>query len=234
MENLLLTNYNKVQTKINQAIAQSKFQQKVELIAVSKTFNIDLIKELYTYGQHNFGENYAQELYTKASQLSNLKIVWHFIGAIQSNKIDYIAQKASWVHGLEKAKHTTLLNNNRPLNLPKLNILIEINISGEKNKRGINNIDELLELANIVNTQDNLVLRGLMGIASHSDNMKVIQNQFHQLKTLLEQLKLKGFLVDILSMGMSNDFEPAILCGSNMVRIGRLIFGTRNYSMNRV
>ncbi len=201
----------------------------VTLIAVSKTFGIDAIRELYDLGQHDFGENYAQEFSQKTNELKDLDIVWHFIGNIQSNKIKLIASNAHWVHSISTTKQIIKLAKHRPINLPKLNILLEVNISNEPSRHGVNSYNELLELANLIQSNNNLKLRGLMGIASDTKDNEIIENQFQKLTNMYQQLNRDGFDVDTLSMGMSNDYELAIKNGSTMIRIGSKIFGSRNH-----
>jgi pyridoxal phosphate enzyme (YggS family) len=201
----------------------------VTLIAVSKTFGIDAIRELYDLGQHDFGENYAQEFSQKTNELKDLDIVWHFIGNIQSNKIKLIASNAHWVHSISTTKQIIKLAKHRPINLPKLNILLEVNISNEPSRHGVNSYNELLELANLIQSNNNLKLRGLMGIASDTKGNEIIENQFQKLTNMYQQLNRDGFDVDTLSMGMSNDYELAIKNGSTMIRIGSKIFGSRNH-----
>jgi pyridoxal phosphate enzyme (YggS family) len=218
--NTLEQNYSDVLHKIGT-------NSNIKLIAVSKTFSSTVIRELYDLGQLDFGENYAQEFSQKTEQLKDLDITWHFIGNIQSNKSKLIATHAHWVHSISSAKQIIKLSNQRPLDMAKLNVLLEVNLSGEENRHGVHNFENLIELANIICSTNNLVFRGLMGIASATDNKQLIESQFQQLKTLFDRLVSEGFNVDTLSMGMSNDYDLAIKCGSTMVRIGSLIFGSR-------
>ncbi len=201
--------------------------ENVTLIAVSKTFATNAIKELYDLGQRDFGENYAQEFSQKTSELKDLDIVWHFIGNIQSNKIKLIATSANWVHSISTIKQITKLSEQRPTHLPKLNILLEVNISNEPSRHGVNGYNQLLELVALIRTTSNLQLRGLMGIASDTTDNKVIEEQFHRLTNMFKQLNHDGFDVDTLSMGMSNDYELAIKNGATMIRVGSKIFGNR-------
>ena len=199
----------------------------ITLIAVSKTFGIDAIRKLYDFGQRDFGENYAQEFIQKTNELKNLDIVWHFIGNIQSNKIKLIASSAHWVHSISTTKQITKLSKQRPINLPKLNILLEVNISNEPSRHGVTTYNDLLELSNLIKTSNNLKLRGLMGIAADTTDNEIIEKQFQTLTNMFKQLKRDKFDIDTISMGMSNDYELAIKNGSNMIRIGSKIFGSR-------
>ncbi len=205
----------------------------ITLIAVSKTFGINAIRELYDLGQRDFGENYAQEFSQKSNELEDLDIVWHFIGNIQSNKIKLIATSAHWVHSISTAKQIIKLAKYRPTNLPKLNILLEVNISNEPSRHGIKTYNELIELANLIKTTNNLQFHGLMGIASDTSDTLLIEKQFQKLVNTYKQLTRDGFDVDTISMGMSNDYELAIKNGSTMIRIGSKIFGSRNNSKNQ-
>ena len=199
----------------------------VKLIAVSKTFPSDSIRELYHLGHREFGENYAQEFSQKTSELKDLDITWHFIGNIQSNKIKLIASDAHWVHSISKITQIEKLSRQRPKNLPKLNILLEVNIASEDSRHGVRTYEELVKLAGLIKTTDNLQFRGLMGIASATNDEQIIKNQFQTLKKYFDKLQNAGFDIDTLSMGMSNDYELAIKNGSTMIRIGSKIFGNR-------
>ncbi|MBP9743553.1 MAG: YggS family pyridoxal phosphate-dependent enzyme [Burkholderiales bacterium] len=223
--NQVTINYYNILNKINQ-LANSN--NPLTLIAVSKTFAPNLIIQLYELGQKDFAENYAQELAFKAQQLNNLKINWHFIGNIQSNKIKLISKYASWVHSLSCPKHAILLNTARMAHSKNpLNVLIEVNISHDKNKSGVFNLEEILSLAQVISAHQQLRLRGLMGIASYTNDNKIIAQQFGQLHHFFNQLKIHGYVVDTLSMGMSADYQLAIENGATMLRIGSLIFGSR-------
>ena len=203
---------------------------KVELIAVSKTFPSDLIRQAYTHGQRKFAESYPQELTQKVHELADLTIEWHFIGNIQSNKTKLIATQASWVHTLTKLQHAKRLNDQRPAELSPLQVLIEVNISQEANKQGVNNWQELLQLAQAIIQLPRIKLRGLMGMASASADQQLIRAQFQQLDSYLKQLNTQGLgNFDQLSMGMSADYPLAIETGATLVRIGSNIFGARTY-----
>ncbi|MCC2645870.1 MAG: YggS family pyridoxal phosphate-dependent enzyme [Burkholderiales bacterium] len=227
--NNIITNYYKLKEQIEAICKQNMVSYLVEVIAVSKTFPDSEIRKLHTHtNQKAFGENYVRELQQKSCALTSCLLQWHFIGNIQSNKIKYIANNASWVHSLNCAKHALLLNKKRNV-ATKLNILIEINISHEPGKHGLTNFNEIIELAGIVNTQENLVLRGLMGISGVNADNNTKNQQFSELRQLFNQLKAtSGYEnIDTLSMGMSDDYELAIKNGATMIRIGSLIFGER-------
>lgn len=224
-------NIEKTQAEITSF--EQKYQRalgSVKLLAVSKTKPVSAIEDAYAQGQRLFGENYVQEAADKSQQLTHLKgIEWHFIGPIQSNKTRILAQSMHWVHTLERAKIAQRLNEQRPADLPKLNVCIQINISGEESKSGIS-LAELDELVEIVRNQPNLILRGLMAIpapqVSLADQLDTYQPLYEAYHALAESVET----VDTLSIGMSGDMEAAIASGSSMVRIGTAIFGARNYA----
>lgn len=226
-----MTNINLQITKIREELTQyANDSCAVKLIAVSKTYPIENIQEAYNQAQQQvFGENYPQELANKANQLKNLSLEWHFIGNIQSNKTKLIAENAAWVHTLTSINHAKRLNDQRPTNLDPLQVLIEVNISNEQSKHGLNSLEEIILLAHEINWLPNLKLRGLMGMASATDNVELVKSQFNQLKSYQQQLNEQGFNLDQLSMGMSGDYQQALECGATMIRIGSLIFGERNY-----
>ncbi|RTL12428.1 MAG: YggS family pyridoxal phosphate-dependent enzyme [Neisseriaceae bacterium] len=226
-----MTNINQQITKIREELTQyANDSCAVKLIAVSKTYPIETIQEAYNQAkQLVFGENYPQELAIKANQLKKLSLEWHFIGNIQSNKTKLIAENAAWVHTLTSINHAKRLNDQRPTNLDPLQVLIEVNISNEPSKHGLNSLEEIILLAHQINLLPNLKLRGLMGMASATDNVELIKSQFNQLKSCQQQLNEQGFNLDQLSIGMSGDYRQALECGATMIRIGSLIFGERNY-----
>lgn len=199
----------------------------VGLIAVSKTQPASAIAEAYRLGQRDFGENYLQEALAKQEQLAALDLVWHFIGPIQSNKTKPLAQHFHWVHSVDRRKIAERLNEQRPLESPPLNVLIQVNVSGEASKSGVTP-DQVGELAAAIAQLPRLKLRGLMAIPEDSDDFAVQRQAFHRLRLILEQLDLAG--VDQLSMGMSHDLESAIFEGATWVRIGTALFGPRQTS----
>jgi len=206
-------------------------ENSVQLIAVSKTKPVEDIKEAIAAGQRHFGENYVQEGVSKIIHFTNKQLVWHFIGPLQSNKTKLVSEHFDWVHTIERKKIAQRLNDQRPNNLPPLNVCIQINISGEESKSGVA-VKDALALAQHINSLDNLILRGLMTIGQRSDDNKIIAAQFSQMNTLFKTLKAQFPCVDTLSMGMSGDIESAISHGSTMVRIGSAIFGQRKSIAN--
>lgn len=198
----------------------------VALLAVSKAHNTDEIKQAIAAGQYAFGENYLQEALTKISALNDPTLEWHFIGPIQSNKTRKIAENFTWVHSLCDLKIAERLSRQRPTHLPPLNICLQVNISQALNQSGIAS-DELLALATACRHLPQLVLRGLMMIGGAHKTVTEQRIGFAKLRTLFDQLQEKGFSLDTLSMGMSDDLEAAVAEGSTLVRIGTKIFGYR-------
>lgn len=199
----------------------------VKLLAVSKRKPVDDIQTLYQLGQRDFGENYLQEALTKISSISAEDIVWHFIGPIQSNKTSPIAENFSWVHSVDRLKIAQRLSNSRPVDLPPLNICIQVNISAEESKSGIA-IEEINDFAAAISELDKIKLRGLMTLPLPSTEFAVQLEQCQQLTTLFHTLNEQGYELDTLSMGTSQDLKAAIAAGSTLVRIGTALFGPRD------
>jgi pyridoxal phosphate enzyme (YggS family) len=197
-------------------------QNDINLVVVSKSMSLEQIKHFVKLGNQDFAENKAQILAGKASHLADEKIIWHFIGPLQSNKLNIIAKHCNWVQSLEKFDHAVALNHQAQQNNKIINILIQVNISNEPNKHGVYSFEDIVKLANEISCLPNLKLRGLMGIASNSKDKNLIYNEFNYLKKIYKQLQAT-IPVDTLSMGMSNDFEIALTCGSNMLRVGSLL-----------
>lgn len=200
----------------------------VTLLAVSKTKPAALLKAAYAAGQRDFGENYLQEALDKQQTLADLDIIWHFIGPIQSNKTRAIAEHFQWVHSVDRLKVARRLSEQRPAELPPLNICLQVNISAEESKSGVT-VQALPQLARAVAALPNLTLRGLMAIPAPADSLGAQREPLAALRQALEALKEEHPQLDTLSMGMSGDLEAAIAEGSTMVRIGTAIFGARDY-----
>ena len=194
------------------------------------------MRTAYNWGQRGFGENYVQEGVEKIFALSDLRsnIEWHFIGPIQSNKSRDVAENFDWVHSIDRLKIAQRLNDQRPASLAPLNVCIQVNISGEATKSGVQEAD-LLDLCLAIISMPKLRLRGLMSIPEPTSNGQEQKKAHHDLFTMLNRLKsqlsTQASLVnlDTLSMGMSSDMASAIAEGSTMVRVGTAIFGKRNY-----
>jgi PLP dependent protein len=198
----------------------------VTLVAVSKTQPATVIREAFLAGQVQFGENYLQECLQKQAELTDLAIEWHFIGPIQSNKTQEIAQHFSWVHSVDRIKIAQRLNNARPAHLPPLQVCIQTNISNENTKSGVS-IDEIEALAAAFSSLPRLTLRGLMAIPAPSTEIETQRAQFRSVKKAYDSLINQGFKLDTLSIGMSDDYLIAIEEGATIVRIGSKIFGSR-------
>ncbi|MBY7911495.1 YggS family pyridoxal phosphate-dependent enzyme [Vibrio fluvialis] len=205
----------------------------VQLLAVSKTKPVEAILEAAQAGQRAFGENYVQEGCDKvqffAEHHPELDLEWHFIGPLQSNKTRQIAEHFDWMHTIDRAKIAQRLSEQRPAHLPPLQVLIQVNTSGEASKSGISEND-LFTLAELISGLPNLTLRGLMSIPENVPDYPSQLAAFRQLAALKDQLAEKYDGIDTLSMGMSGDMEAAIEAGSTIVRIGTAIFGQRDYS----
>lgn len=220
---------------IRQQIADCHPTQKVTLLAVSKTKPFADILKAYHAGQRQFGENYVQEGVEKIqlAQQQNLNdITWHLIGPLQSNKTRIVAEHFDWVQTIDRVKIAERLSQQRPDHLQPLQVLIQINISDENSKSGIVP-QQMEELAQQIINLPKLQLRGLMAIPAPTEDINQQTVVFNQMKVLLQQLQQRfpQQKIDTLSMGMTDDMQTAITCGSTMVRIGTAIFGKRNYSV---
>jgi len=207
--------------------------QSVELLAVTKTRSAEELLLAIQSGLILFGENYVNEAIAKQETLQNLcsdeaynRLIWHFIGPVQSNKTKVIAEHFSWVQSVDREKIATRLNAQRPPNMPPLNVCIQVNINHEESKSGLNT-QEVESLAELVHSLPNLKLRGLMTIPKAMQSEEALRASFFDMKTLFEALKKRYSDIDTLSMGMSGDIETAIKCGSTMVRVGTALFGKR-------
>ena len=199
----------------------------VKLLAVSKTKPVSDIMAAYEAGQRCFGENYIQEGVEKVKELSDLKdIEWHMIGPIQSNKTKAVAEHFDWVQTVDREKIARRLNDQRPSDLPALNVCIQVNIDDEDSKSGVAPT-ELASLVAFINDLPNLALRGIMAIPKANPSDEEQEATLAALKELFDQYHTSLTNFDTLSVGMSSDMEQAIRCGSTMVRIGTAIFGKR-------
>jgi len=201
------------------------------LLAVSKTHGADKVREVYAAGARHFGENYVQEALDKIAELAGPPqalpdITWHFIGPIQSNKTRDIAGAFNWVHSVDRLKIAQRLNDQRPENLPALNVCVQVNLSNEDSKSGIT-LAEVESLCSSVASLPHLQLRGLMAIPAPCADYSQQRAAFHPLAQLFVKLQQSYPSMDTLSIGMSDDFEAAIAEGSTMIRVGTAIFGAR-------
>jgi hypothetical protein len=225
----ILSNLQAVKRAVTEAsIAAGRPRDAVHLLAVSKTFPAEAVREAYQAGQTAFGENYLQEALDKIGALRDLPLEWHFIGPIQSNKTRAIAEHFDWVHGVDRLKVAERLSAQRPGSLSDLNICLQVNVSSEASKSGVAP-QEVLQLASEVVRLPRLKLRGLMAIPAPVDDPLLQRAPFVQMRELLTTLNAQGMQMDTLSMGMSHDFAVAIQEGATIVRVGTAIFGARNY-----
>ncbi|MBD2811380.1 YggS family pyridoxal phosphate-dependent enzyme [Xenorhabdus sp. Vera] len=206
-----------------------RIPEEITLLAVSKTKPVDAIAKAIASGQREFGENYVQEGVEKIQYFDNRDdLVWHFIGPLQSNKSRLVAENFDWCHTIDRLKIAQRLSEQRPENMPPLNVLIQINISDEESKSGIL-LAELDDLAARIDSLPHLTLRGLMAIPAPENNVGHQIVVFRKMEHAFTQLKAQYSQIDTLSMGMTDDMEAAITCGSTLVRIGTAIFGARQY-----
>lgn len=198
----------------------------VGLLAVSKTFGPEAVREAFEAGQRAFGENYIQEAVDKMAALADLPISWHCIGPIQSNKTKLVAEHFDWVHSVDRLKIAQRLSEQRPAHLPPLQVCLQVNVDGGANKSGVAP-DEALALACAVAELPRLQLRGLMAIPEPATDFEAARDVFMRCTDLFNDINAQGLSLDTLSMGMTADLEPAIHAGATLVRVGTAIFGGR-------
>jgi pyridoxal phosphate enzyme (YggS family) len=203
----------------------------VTLLAVSKGQPANSVRAVAGAGVRDIGESYLQEALEKIEQLRDLAVTWHFIGRLQANKTRVIAATFDWVHAVERLKIAERLSEQRPFHAPPLNVCLQVNIAGEASKGGVTPA-ELPALAAAVAVLPRLKLRGLMCIPPDEDDPARQRMWFAALRHAFEQLNASGAGLDTLSMGMSGDFEAAILEGATIVRIGTALFGERPRTTN--
>ena len=224
---MIADNLQHVRTRMLQACQQAgRSPEAVHLLAVSKTFGADSVRQAHAAGQTDFGENYIQEAVEKITALRPLPLVWHCIGPIQSNKTRLVAEHFDWVHTVDRLKIAQRLSEQRPSGLAPLQVCIQVNIDGGETKSGVVP-DDALALAKAVAALPRLRLRGLMCIPEPATNFAAACAVLASARALFEQLNQEGLGLDTLSMGMSSDLEAAIQSGSTMVRVGSAIFGKR-------
>jgi len=199
----------------------------VGLLAVSKRQSLEKIRAAHQAGCEDFGENYVQEALSKIELLSDLQLVWHFIGPIQSNKTKAIASSFQWVHSVDREKLASRLSEQRDPSLAPLNVCVQVNLSNEERKSGVL-LEDVSKLCKFIEPLPGLKLRGLMAIPAPLQGLQMQRASFHPLLTEFEKLQNGYPDMDTLSIGMSADFEAAIAEGSTLVRIGTAIFGARD------
>ncbi len=198
----------------------------VQLMAVSKTWPAEAVREAAEAGQRVFGENYVQEGVDKVEALRGMGLEWHFIGPLQSNKTRPVANAFDWVHSIDRLRIAERLSAQRDVHLAPLNVCVQVNVSGEDSKSGVAP-EQAIELAHAVAVLPQLRLRGLMCIPEPTEDVALLRARFGLLRSLRDALLKGGLEVDTLSMGMSHDIEPAIAEGATIVRVGTAIFGER-------
>ena len=219
-----------VNTEAYHSIKEELQAKNVQLVAVSKTKPNEDIQALYALGQRSFGENYVQELVDKAASLP-ADIHWHFIGHLQSNKVKYIAPFVYLIHGVDSEKLLAEINKQAIKQNKMIACLLQVHIATEETKFGFDatSLHEFIASDRLSN-YSNVVIKGLMGMASFTEDKALVEKEFSTLKTIYDQTAtaLNNIHFDTLSMGMSGDYAMAINKGSNLVRIGSLLFGARN------
>jgi len=224
----IASNLQTVRDRIAAACARAhRPVNEVTLLAVSKTFGPEAVRQAHAAGQRAFGENYIQEAVEKMALLPDLPLEWHCIGPIQSNKTRLVAQHFDWAHTIDRIKIAQRLSEQRPDDKPPLSVCIQVNIDGGANKSGVAP-DEVAGLAQEVARLPRLRLRGLMTIPEPATDFEAQVEVHERTAELLARLREGGLALDTLSMGMSADLEAAIVAGSTLVRVGTAVFGGRS------
>jgi pyridoxal phosphate enzyme (YggS family) len=225
----IATNLQAVRKRIaDAALACTRGEGTVALLAVSKTWPAACIREAARAGQRAFGENYVQEGLDKIGELAGLGLEWHFIGPLQSNKTRSVAEHFDWVHTVDRLKVAERLAAQRPAEMAPLQVCVQVNISGEDSKSGCRP-DDAAALCLAVAALPRLKLRGLMAIPAPAADLTAQRAPLRRLRELRDRIASGGLALDTLSMGMSHDLEAAVAEGATIVRIGTAIFGERNH-----
>ncbi len=222
-------NLQAVRSRISQACsAAQRPADAVTLLAVSKTFPAEAVRQAHAAGQRAFGENYVQEAVDKITALADLRstLQWHLIGPLQSNKTRVVAEQFDWVQSVDRLKIAERLSEQRPAHLPPLQVLVQVNCSGEDSKSGVPP-DQALALCEAVAALPRLSLRGIMALPAPTPDPDAQRRALATVCELFHNLRGRGLSLDTLSMGMSGDLEAAIVEGSTMVRVGTALFGHR-------
>ena len=225
----ILGNIQQVRARIARACDDAQRPvQSVTLLCVSKTFGSEAVREAHAAGERCFGENYVQEGVDKIAALADLRgsLEWHLIGPLQSNKTRVVAEQFDWVHSVDRPKIAQRLSEQRPADLPPLQLCLQVNISGEASKSGLAP-EEVPEVARAVAVLPRVRLRGLMAIPEPAGDLATQRAPHRAFRELFEALQAQGLALDTLSMGMSADLDAAILEGATIVRVGSAIFGAR-------
>ena len=226
----LLKNIERVRGRLENAASKcERSSDDITLLAVSKTRSAQMVRQAFEHGIRSFGENYLQEALQKICELKELALEWHFIGPIQSNKTRQIAENFSWVHSVDRVKIARRLNDQRPANMQKLNICLQINVDNEPSKSGFK-IEEAASAVKEIVDLPNLHLRGFMGIPRYREEFNAQREPLTKLRQLFNKVNDSldnSNKLDTLSMGMSSDLEAAVFEQATIVRIGSDIFGNR-------
>ena len=226
---MIADNLQQVHGRVARACARAgRAVESVTLLTVSKTFGPEAVREAVAAGEHRFGENYVQEGVDKIAALADLRmrIEWHLIGPLQSNKTRVVAEHFDWVHSVDRLKIAQRLSEQRPVHLAPLQLCLQVNVSGEVSKSGLAPHD-VATVAQAVAALPRVVLRGLMAIPEPVETFEAQRAPHRALRELMQSLRSDGLALDTLSIGMSADLEAAIMEGATMVRIGSAIFGAR-------
>jgi len=224
----IASNLQGVRGRIAKACADARRDvNEVTLLAVSKTFGPDAVREAHAAGQSAFGENYIQEAVEKIALLADLPLAWHCIGPIQSNKTRLVAEHFAWAHTVDRLKVAQRLSEQRPASAPPLQVCIQVNVDGGASKSGVAP-EEAADLAHAIAALPRLALRGLMTIPEPAADFEAQLAVHRKARELFDSLRAQGLALDTLSMGMTGDLEAAIHAGSTMVRVGTAIFGGRS------
>ena len=231
MSNYLEDNLKEIKEKIDAAKKKAGRNDDILLLGVTKTFPVEIIEAGIPLGIHAVGENKAQELVAKYEVVGD-KVFWHFIGHLQRNKVKYIIDKVDLIHSVESLSLAKEIGKRAQQLGHSQKVLLEVNISGEETKFGLKR-EEVIPFLEEAKQIAGLKIAGLMTMAPHSEDEQLVRNVFKALRLLKEEiqgLKIEGVSMDYLSMGMSHDYESAILEGANIVRIGSLLYGKRDYT----
>lgn len=228
----IMRNLDNVMLRVRAAAERSgRSMEDIKVIAVTKTVDVARINDVYEYGLRDMGENRVQELLEKYDKLPS-DIKWHLIGHLQTNKVKYIADKVEMIHSVDSIELAKEIDKRAARLQRKVNILLQVNVSGEETKFGISP-DQVDEYISELSRMENISIKGLMTIAPYAQDPQDVRPVFRKLYNIYIDIKSKRYdnvSMDYLSMGMSNDFEVAIEEGANIVRIGTSIFGKRDYS----
>jgi pyridoxal phosphate enzyme (YggS family) len=226
---MIADNLQRVRSRISDACrASARPLDAVTLLAVSKTFDAQAVRQAHAAGQSAFGENYIQEAVDKMAELRELPLRWHCIGPIQSNKTRLVSTHFDWAHTVDRLKTAQRLNDQRPAGMAPLQVCIQVNIDGGPTKAGVAP-EAALELALQIQAMPHLKLRGLMTIPEPAPDFAAACVVHAKARALLDSFNARGLALDTLSMGMTADLEAAVQSGSTMVRVGSAIFGGRHY-----